>query len=184
MPYRAGDLARNRLPASFHATLAAELLGGEQILWADVPVIEALRAHALRKLPFAIGYNLFFVVLIGVASGAGGVFGLLLAPFFIVGFALLAAPIEAYRRAGETFYALTDRRALVFCGDEVCSAAMSSSRLRVESTRHADGSGDVLFVWRDAARTRAEMGFLAVHDVGAVEGLLSSAEARAATSPA
>ena len=177
MPYRADEVARIRLPASFHATLQAELLGGEQVIWAGVPVAPALRAHALAKLPFAIGYNLFFTALIAVASSGGGVFGLLLAPFFIVGFALLAAPLDAYRRAGETFYALTDKRVLVFRGDEVCAAPLPASRLRVESTRRSDGSGDVVFVWRDAARSRAEMGFLAVHDVRAVEGLLSSADA-------
>jgi hypothetical protein len=40
-------------------------------------------------------------------------------PFLVVGLPLFQAPLDAFRAIGTTFYAVTDRRAILFDGEEV-----------------------------------------------------------------
>jgi hypothetical protein len=173
-PYRTHERVAWRLPAPMHAMLDAELLRGERVVWVGVPDARRLGRRALEKVPFALGWNLCIAACVSVSARAGGKVGLLLAPFFVAGLALLAAPFEAVARARRTFYAVTDRRALLFEGEFVRvfdAAVVRRGRVRIERREREAGAGDLLFVWREG-RTREETGFYGIADLATVARLV------------
>ena len=168
-PYRASTTVSGRLPASFHAELVNELEPGERVLWTGFPLRDRLRRRALASLVFPLLWNAFVFLLICGASRQGGTVWLCAVPFLAMGFPLFTAPLDAWRAVGTTFYAVTDRRALVFDGDDVLSYRSATLRA-VRCSERADGSGDLVFVTAPAAERRA--GFFALPRVREVEALL------------
>lgn len=116
-PYRAGGLGACRLPAGFAAELATELEPGERVLWAGLPRKTALLRKGLSELWVPLLYNGFVVALVAMCSG--GRLSLAAAPLLAFGLPLFQAPLGAWRAMRTMFYAVTDRRALVFDADGI-----------------------------------------------------------------
>ena len=109
------DIA-NDLPSDYADEVLRELRRKERLMWVGQPLPKLL---ALRSLSVAIFGVVFFVVGIVftavMASGMGGA-GALCLIFSLVGVGMMFAPLFAYKRGQRTFYALTNRRALVWQG--------------------------------------------------------------------
>ncbi|WP_246146727.1 hypothetical protein [Rubripirellula lacrimiformis] len=102
-------------------------------------------------------------------------------PFLLIGFAMLSAPLWAYRNAFKTVYVLTDRRAITFIGGwrMTIRSFLPRELTVVYRKQAADGSGDVIFNakrWKDSEGTShsEEVGFLGIADVKRVEQQLKS----------
>ncbi len=157
-PYRTGPaLLQVDLPVGYHAELEDELEPGEEVVWTGVPLRERLRRRALGELGLPLLWNGFVLFLVWAASGHGSAVWLGAVPLLAIGMPLFLGPLDAWRAADNTFYALTDRRVLFFDGDHVFAYPRSRVRPRVRGER-ADGIGDVAF---ELARDRGGRGGLA-----------------------
>lgn len=172
-PYRASTEVPVELPASFHAELARELEPGERIVWTGFPIRERQRRRALAALFFPLMWNGFVMLLICAASRQGGGVWLCAVPFLAMGFPLFIAPLEAWRAVSTTFYAVTDRRAIVFDGEDVLSYRKATLRA-VRCAERRDGSGDITFETAAASTASRPPGFYALRRVRDVEALLLS----------
>lgn len=152
--------------------LAGRLLGGERLVWWDKP---DPGASASREANSGLLFGLFFLCFslfwISQAASAGGIFFLFGVPFVLVGVWIVTAPVRAYRRAAGTFFALTDRRALVMQGPGTKAFPLEHVAF-VESESGHDGIGHVLFYDEQASpfpsgfnnQATRKSGFLAVRD--------------------
>jgi hypothetical protein len=119
-PYRTMITTGTRaLSPRFHAELDAELEPGERVLWTGVPAPGRLVLRALALVAFPLLWNSFALLLVYGAAKEGGLLCLCAVPFLVVGLPLFQAPIDAFRAIGTTFYAVTDRRAILFDGEEI-----------------------------------------------------------------
>ncbi|HEY1693863.1 MAG TPA: hypothetical protein VGG39_16965 [Polyangiaceae bacterium] len=116
-PYRASGLGACRLPPGFAAELGAELEPGERVLWTGRPRKWSLLRKGLSELWVPLLYNGFVVALVAMCSG--GRLSLAAAPLLAFGLPLFQAPLGAWRSMRAMFYAVTDRRALVFDADGI-----------------------------------------------------------------
>jgi hypothetical protein len=116
-PYRAAGLGACRLPAGFASELAMELEPGERVEWTGLPRKTALLRQGLSELWVPLLYNGFVVALVAMCSG--GRLSLAAAPLLALGLPLFQAPLGAWRAMRTMFYAVTDRRALVFDADGI-----------------------------------------------------------------
>ena len=172
-PYRAELVPAFRLPATFHASLDAELAAGEKVLWVGLPNVWRLRVRALEGAMFALFWNLAIAGLISAMAKVSGAVCLFGVPFLMLGLSLFTAPSQSYRDAAHTFYALTDRRAIVFEGAFVMSVPRARMR-EVGRELRADGSGDLVFYEDARARATRRVGFYGVASVREVEVLIGS----------
>jgi hypothetical protein len=177
-PYRASTSVPARLPASFHSELANELEPGENLVWTGFPIRERLRLRALASLAFPLLWNGLVVLLIYASasasastSGHGGGVWLCAVPFLAMGFPLFSAPLDAWSAVTTTFYAVTDRRVIVFDGEDVLSYRRASLRA-VDCAERRDGSGDLTLVLADRASSGRRAGLYAVPRVREVAALL------------
>lgn len=85
------------------------------------PSLERLRARAVASLGFPLVWNGFVVALIVLAAKHDAAIYLGAVPLLAMGIPLFGAPLAAWRAIATTFYAVTDRRVLVFDRDEVVS---------------------------------------------------------------
>lgn len=112
------------MPQAIEAELRRELASGERVLWSAQPLARRLKGGFGIWL-FAVPWTLFalfwesMVLLPWSASsktpdGITWTFGIIMPifglPFIAIGLWMLWKPIKAMRQAGETLYALTDRR--------------------------------------------------------------------------
>jgi hypothetical protein len=116
------------LSADLEARLKSELQSGERVVWAGQPRIDLAVRPAWFLVPFGIvfiGFALLFMAVAGGMAwlanaflfGPGGLIGLLACcgiPFLAVGLLMVRSSAWLKRQAGNTLYALTDRRAIVF----------------------------------------------------------------------
>lgn len=116
-----------------------------------------------------------------VGPGMFGLFPLFGLPFIFIGVGMLSSPIWAYRRAGQTAYVITDRRAITFDGgwSTTIRSYPPSKLTDIYRTEKRDGSGDVIFsrrVWRDSDgdQQSVEFGFRRVEDAKDVEQRLKA----------
>jgi hypothetical protein len=125
--------------------VAGHLLDGEVLVWWDMPE-PPLAASRRIDAHFFVG-AVFFVlpIVLGAKAANTSYFGgLALASFSVVGLWLLSAPLRAYRNARKTYYALTDRRALILAG--ATSKTFLLERVAfVEAEANDSGKGHVLF---------------------------------------
>ncbi len=160
-PYRAPSCAWAALPPRLATELLDELEPGERVLWAGLPRRGTIARQALRKLaaPFAFnGVVLAVVALCALGSPEAGLLALGLVPLLALGLPLFQAPLGAWSALRATFYAITNRRALVF--DE--NAIVSIDRcdivdVRVRSLGHGS-AGHIALVLRRSRRTAALVG--------------------------
>lgn len=183
------------IPRELQDRVEREVEPGEQVFRMDMPVPRAFTRGSTAALLFGIPWTAFSVFWICAASGfrmpdiSRGpfvLFPLFGVPFFLIGLAMLSAPLWEYRRAKKTVYVITDRRAILFAGGR--STTVRS--FRPESLRElyrkdrSDGTGDVVFCRRESYDRRnrpqsEEIGFLRVRNPRDVERLLNVLAAQA-----
>jgi len=104
-------------------------------------------------------------------------------PFILVGLGMLSAPYWSWRRARQTCYALTDRRAFIlepgWMGSVRTSSYEPSALGTMSRSERADGSGDLVFDEVVAANSNRgarlqRRGFLGVGNVREVEDRVRS----------
>lgn len=190
------------LPDELDARVRSELDHGEQLLWVGQPRPSRFARQAIPLVLFGIPWTAFSILwsamatwgLRGAGRNAGApdfvsvffpLFGL---PFILIGLGMLSSPFWYRRMAKRTFYALTDRRAIlyeagVFGGLEVRSYRPASLTKMVRRER-ADGSGDLVFEEQIQMRrtnnqgisvSKLTHGFLAIDNVREIEELLRKA---------
>lgn len=171
------------LPSRLAKALHQEMMEGEQVVWADVPVTRAVMKDSWTG--FFIGVFFTFVtckfVDQEVAKPSFG-WGNLLFPgiFAFISLRLLLAPLLAWRTARQTVYAVTNRRAIILVAERRGRTVRSfQDEFLVSFERHeqADGCGNII-LQRDASRTSkgathySDVGFIGLRNVRAVDALL------------
>jgi hypothetical protein len=125
LPYRLSAIegARGELKLSpaLQAELSRALEPGERVLVSRRPNRERLRMRAIASLGFPLVWNGFVIALIVLAAKHDAAVYLGAVPLLAMGIPLFGVPIAAWRAIATTFYAVTDRRVLVFDRDEVVS---------------------------------------------------------------
>jgi hypothetical protein len=205
-----GTLGDTRLPPEKQSRVDAELDTGEQLLWVGEPSPGRFMRMSLPILLVGIpffGFALFWVVM---ASGMGflaiggdqdltgpGVFGLFACfplcglPFLLIGLAMLTSPFWMARLARKTFYAVTDRRAILWSAGWWGSVTVRSFRpgdmTELQRVEFADGSGDLIFrefyTWSPGSHNHAghyhgghyqrnRLGFFGIERVRDVEAII------------
>ena len=174
-PYRDRELLAPALSRNFKIRLENELDPGEELLWSAVPNRRRLWRRSLAIIPLALFWNAVFIYWIWNVVRASFPFSLFGAPFALFGLSLLSTPYRSWRDAQHTFYALTDRRAILFGASKVCSFTrqMLGSMSRTE---RPDGSGDLVFATEpdhSARQNRAiPVGFIGIHNPKEVERMI------------
>ncbi len=179
------------LPPELEQAIRRELAGDEKVAWIGRPRPGSLASAELATFAFGLpftAFSIFWIAGVAQAPKGGAIVALFGLPFLGVGLFILSAPLRAWNRARGTCYLLTDRRAIVR-EPEFTPAGRS---FRIESfgpdtigtmyrSERRDGSGDLVFrevlepFGRSGRRTRPRRrGFLAIHDVVAVERLVRS----------
>lgn len=178
------------LPPSLRSLVETELQPGERITWMGQPVPQLFARSAWPIVLFGIPWTaialfwtggVVWAVLKSNGPGVVKIFPMFGLPFILVGFGMLSAPFWARRRARQSVYVLTDRRAIVVAGSwrgTITIRSFEPEKLKdLRRTQHKDGSGDLLFSqdtrrygYGDRYSTR--VGFLAVNEVKDVEGMV------------
>lgn len=188
------------LPIDLENRVHSELRDGERLLWVGQPI---LARYARKGVPLMIfggvftAFSLFWMagaLGIGVFGGANGfgwfglVFALFGVPFVLVGLGMLTAPRWIKKMASQTFYAITDRRVILweaglFGRVEVRSYDPSQLKT-IRRVEYANGEGDLVFEESinygrnsDGHRTRhiKRHGLMAIGQVREVEELIQRA---------
>jgi hypothetical protein len=123
-----------------------------------------MRRGALTSALLPLVYSAFVMALMWAAAHEGPVW-LCAVPLLALGLPLLVTPFAALKAARSTFYVVTDRRALIFEGEEIFSHEHIDA---LQTRAREDGSGDIWFVIGDEKRP----GFFGVPEVRKVETLL------------
>jgi hypothetical protein len=179
-------------------TVLAELAPGEKIKWLGKPDPAQYARQALPMVVFGIPWTLFALFWeggaiqpalqgIGRAGGPGMAFSIMFPlfglPFIGIGIGMLTSPIWYRRKAANTIYAVTDRRALIIedAGRRTVQSFDRSVIAHLTRNERGDGSGNLLFgpdnnlEWAYRRRTsgsRTTPGFYGIRTVRQVEQLL------------
>jgi hypothetical protein len=143
-PYRAPGMAGCTLSARFATELAGELEPGERVVWTGVPRRLALLRRVLGELWLPLLYNGFVVALVAMC---GGRLSLAAVPLLTFGLPLFHGPLGAWSARKSMFYAVTDRRALVFDAEGLWAV----SRADIVGVRVK--AGDIALAVRKRGRT-------------------------------
>jgi hypothetical protein len=174
-PYRASGLTSSALPARFASELLAELGPGERVLWTGLPQRAALVRRALGELLMPLAFNGFVLALVAMSSHQGGSLALGAAPLLALGLQLFRAPLGAWRALHTTFYAVTDRRALVFDADAIATIERSDIMSVRVRPRGRTTAGDIALVVKSPVAGGAGPALLGVRDAAAVAAMLRAA---------
>jgi hypothetical protein len=172
-PYRSRGLAWAELPQPLLGELLAELEPAERVVWTGVPRRASVVRQALRELLIPLAFN--GIVLAVVALGAwsapeSGPLALGLVPLLALGLPLFQAPLGAWYAVRRTFYAVTDRRALLFESNAVVSIDRGDIvAVHVRQVRRGS-DGDIALVVR--RHGRPGMALLGVPHVRSVAQML------------
>ncbi len=179
------------LPPQLRSLVESEMQPGERITWMEQPIPSRMARKTLPIVLFAIPWTAFAVFWMAAAGwgtakaedghGLFGIFPLFGVPFVLIGIGMLLSPLWARRNARRSAYVITDRRAILFTAGWSGSVTVRSfgpDRLTdLRRRQHADGSGDLVFAQdihrnSDGERHSADVGFLAIREVKAVEELI------------
>jgi hypothetical protein len=182
------------LPWHLDERVRAELHDGERLLWVGQPRARWFSPEAGTAVIFGsvfTAFALFWTYMAAwiVWSGEPGKndpgiavrvcfpsFGLF---FVLIGLGLLSTPFWLRRKAKQTCYALTDRRAILFEGGSLGGFSVRSygphDLKALERVEYPDGSGDLVFAGSRRGRRRVRTdspGFMRIDNVREVEALL------------
>jgi hypothetical protein len=130
--------------------VAAELAQDERLLWVGQPRLDLATRPAFFLVPFGIVFACIALVWMGGAVLlTGGLMAPCALPFIAVGIGLIASPVWLRRRARNTLYVLTDRRAIVWepgwFGAIAVRSYTAAGLGRMSRIECSDGSGDLVF---------------------------------------
>ncbi len=174
------DLDPPGIPPDLEAAIRPVLDGSEKLIWAARPRPWRLVEPELA----ALGGGLGFTVLAGFWMTARVLPLALLS--LAVGLGLMGRAARAWRRGRATWYALTDRRAIVrdppgWLDDreDPVRSYPPSDLAGMRRSERPDGSGDLVFARREAEHASfrptpapSGLGFLGIGEVGSVERLV------------
>lgn len=176
-----------KLPPALQQRVMQELQPGEVVAWAGQPLPGRLMRQGFLLWFFFIPWTAFSVFWMSAASGFHlpnparpeawfALFGL---PFFLIGLGGLASPFYARRKAFQTVYVITSKRAFTLTlGRSSRLHSWPPERLSpISRTEHADGSGDLVFPGAEETSPLGR-GFTALRDVRQTELYLNQLLAR------
>lgn len=166
-----------------------ELDAGERLLWTGRPNAARWKVKAFRMWPFAFLLSAFMAFWMWGATAAlrndlqnGKTPSLLLIAFPAFGLFMLypagtmwLGPWLQAARARRTFYAVTDRRALlVTAGRKRSVQSVSPAQMQIERRDYSDSEGDLILmkVVKGDGETTIETGFFAIPNPRHVEQLI------------
>jgi hypothetical protein len=165
-----------------------ELESGERILWMEQPIPRYFTAVSTGAFLFAIPWTAFAIFWICGASGfklpdfskdGFSFFPLFGLPFVLIGIGMLSSPLWAYRKAFNTVYVITDRRAITIdAGWTTTIRSYPPDQLQnIHRKEKRDGTGDVVLgqrVWSgsEGGQQATDLGFLNIRDPKTVEQML------------
>jgi len=158
-PYRAPGMVACTVSARFATELALELEPGERVVWTGVPRRLALLRGVVAELWLPVLYNGFVVALTAMCAGR---LSLAAVPLLTFGLPLFHGPLGAWGAMKTTFYAVTDRRALVFDAEGIWAV----SRADIVGVRVR--AGDIAL----SLRRKAARAMVGVPDASRVAALL------------
>ncbi len=149
-----------QVPRELQSKVRRKLESSERILWMAQPIPRFFTQKSISAVVFAIPWTAFAVFWICGAAGfkfpdfSKGDFSLLPLfglPFLLVGIAMLLSPVWAYRKALNTVYVITDRRAVaVEAGWITAVRSYPPDKMRtMHLQERRDGTGDLVFFYRD-----------------------------------
>jgi hypothetical protein len=176
-----------------HSVVQPDVEPGEQILWVGQPNPARMAVKSIGGFLFGIVWTGFTVTFLmfwmgdrGSSKWPGGIWGfeglafsLLMAPFLIIGLAMLASPLYSYLQGLRTFYAVTNKRILIVeTGKSRKVQSYGQGDIgNLERTERPDGSGDLAFAkqhYKDSdgdQRTR-DIKFVGIAQVRSVENII------------
>ena len=189
------------LPIEMENRVHDELRDGERLLWVGQPNPARYAKKAIPIVLFGVPWTLFSLFWMagaaGLLFGAGGfrgggvmnfVFPLFGLPFVLIGLGMLSSPYWLKKRAGRTFYAVTDQRAILWEASWLGSTevrAYDGEKLdRMRRVEYPGGEGDLIFEEfitygrnSDGHRTSniKRHGFMAIDGVREVDELIRQA---------
>lgn len=145
--------------------LKSRLDAGEHILWSGKPLSNKIFRLAFAIYFFAIPWTAFALFWESMALGVlfsvlqkaerntplivGIIFPLFGLPFIAIGFWMMSQPFTLRRKARNTVYALTNKRAIIFINDkeqELRGYPLTSLVERPDMREFPDGSGSMIFL--------------------------------------
>jgi hypothetical protein len=174
-----------------------ELEAGETIEWMDQPIPRFFTLVSITAFLFGIPWTAFALFWMWLALGAEipdfsqglepqhilSLFGL---PFVFIGLGMLSSPFWTWRKAKNTVYLITNRRAICIEGGWYSTIrSYYPDRLHnLYRKEKSDGSGDVVIAirrWRDSNRYQRiqELGFLGIRNPQEAERMLQQLAKRA-----
>jgi hypothetical protein len=161
----------------------AQLESGERLLWWGKPDPKRGLLLTIPVVLFGIPWTAFSIFWMGAASGLVfgdsrpgwfSLFALFGLPFVLVGLGMLSAPYWAYRKAQQTIYALTSRRALIIISGRATKVKSyaGSDIGTIERTDRANGKSDVMFATVITGKNMQSIGFMGIENGRHVERLL------------
>jgi hypothetical protein len=179
------------LPQQIRSLVESELQSGERITWLEQPIPGRMARMTWPIVLFGIPWTAFALFWTAGAAwatwkmddapGLFSAFPLFGLPFILIGFGMLSSPCWVRRKARRSAYVLTDRRAILLTAGwrgSVTVRSFEPERLTdLRRKQYADGSGDLVFAQdirrdSDGDRHSANVGFLAIREVKAVEELV------------
>jgi hypothetical protein len=168
-----------------------ELQPGEVMLWNGRGTHFRMGVTAIPAVLFGTffaGFAIFWIAMATVMGGKQGgaigifqiIFPLFGVPFLLVGLGVMASPFWAKRRAKNTLYALTNRRAIIleaawFGSSRTVHSYEPSGLGAMTRVEHQDRSGDLVFerkitgTQKNGRPITKKVGFIGVPNVREVE---------------
>ena len=176
------------IPRELEDRVKHELESGEELLWLGQPIPRFFTAMSTGAFLFAIPWTAFAIFWICGAAGfkypdfhEGGFdfFPLFGIPFVLIGLGMLSSPVWTYRKALQTVYAITNRRAITFdAGWTMTIRSYPPARLRnIIRKERRNGTGDVVLDQQVASgfergQRTMDLGFLNIRDPKTIEQIL------------
>jgi hypothetical protein len=164
-------------------TAQAQLEMGERLLWYGKPDPKRGLWATIPLVLFAIPWTGFAVFWMAAASGLFfedsepgwiSLFALFGVPFVLVGLGMLTSPYWLYKKAKQTVYALTNRRAMIITGGSTkkVQSFTGNDMGVIERTERSNGIGDVIFATIAGKKSDQPVGFMGISEARRVERLL------------
>ena len=168
--------------------ITGQLDPGEGLVWSGAPSPGRMALSALPASVVGIPFTAFAAYWMYMAYtmtakstqvAAIKLFPLFGIPFILIGLGMLTAPLWAFLAAGRTFYAVTNKRAIIVSGgfSQTVHSYPHSEIHELHRVERAGGSGDLFFASRMITTSRGgtrhqKIGFLGIPDVRSVEQLI------------